>query len=236
MSMVDVWIRVQEIQEKIRSYKPNVLKEMERFSSSASSRFSSKLDGELAKSRVGTENQNLSLGGSKELFSKESIVKEFPVKIGGSEVVNSERMVSFESSFEKKKGDRWLGIIREASEKYGVPLSLIRSVIQQESNFDPHAVSHKGARGLMQLMPQTARELGVENVFDPRENVLAGTRHLRSLMDRFSGNLPLSLASYNAGLRRVLESGGVPGIEETRNYVDKVLRQYEKAKNLDLRK
>lgn len=112
--------------------------------------------------------------------------------------------------------------VRDASLRYAVDAALIRSVIRHESGFDPDAVSHKGAMGLMQLMPGTARELGVVCPFEPRENVLAGTRYLRRMHDRF-GRWPLALAAYNAGPRRV-EAGRVP--EETRRYVHRVVASW----------
>lgn len=110
--------------------------------------------------------------------------------------------------------------IRDASLRYGVDAGLIRSVIRVESDFEPDAVSHKGAMGLMQLMPETARILGVACPFDPRENVLGGTRYLRRLRDRL-GSWPRALAAYHAGAERV-ESGRIPQI--THRYVRDVLR------------
>jgi soluble lytic murein transglycosylase-like protein len=110
--------------------------------------------------------------------------------------------------------------IRDASLRYGVDPELIRSVIRVESDFEPGAISSKGAMGLMQLMPATARHLGVACPFDPRENVLGGTRYLRRLRDRL-GSWPRALAAYHAGARRV-ESGRIP--EVTRRYVRDVLR------------
>ncbi len=116
--------------------------------------------------------------------------------------------------------------IRAAAERYGVPEALIRAVIRTESGFNPLAVSRKGAQGLMQLMPRTASILGVQNSFDPRQNIDGGVRHLRGLMDRFGNDLTLVLAAYNAGEQAVATYGGVPPFPETRDYVTKVLQFY----------
>jgi hypothetical protein len=117
--------------------------------------------------------------------------------------------------------------ITDASARYGVPERLVSAVIRAESGFNPRAVSRKGAQGLMQLMPETASLLGVRNSFDPRENIDGGVRHLRSLIDRFSNNLALAIAAYNAGEKAVTAYGGrIPPYPETQDYVTKVLRFY----------
>jgi soluble lytic murein transglycosylase-like protein len=116
--------------------------------------------------------------------------------------------------------------IAEASARYAVPEGLIRAVIRVESGFDHRAVSPKGARGLMQLMPQTAAILGVRDSFNPRENIQGGTRHLRAMMERFRYNPRLAVAAYNAGEKAVAEFGGVPPYPETQEYVMRVLRFY----------
>jgi soluble lytic murein transglycosylase-like protein len=117
-------------------------------------------------------------------------------------------------------------VVAEAAAQYAVPERLIWAVIRVESKFDHRAVSPKGARGLMQLMPKTAKMLGVRNLFDPRENINGGTRHLRAMMERFPYDIHLAIAAYNAGEKAVLDFRGVPPYPETRDYVIRVLRLY----------
>lgn len=114
-------------------------------------------------------------------------------------------------------------LIAAASAKYGVSASLVRAVIQAESGYNAKAVSRTGARGLMQLMPGTAKDLKVVNSFDPGQNVDGGVRYLKFLLDTFKGDVSLALAAYNAGLSKVAKYGGIPPYEETRTYVSRVL-------------
>ena len=129
--------------------------------------------------------------------------------------------------------------IDEASSKYDVDKNLITAVIVQESGGNPYAVSRAGAKGLMQLMDSTARKLGVKRVFDPHENILAGTKYLDHLLKKFDGNEKLALASYNAGPAAVKKYNGVPPYKETQNYVKSVLelrntiKQHPDKQNID---
>jgi soluble lytic murein transglycosylase len=122
-------------------------------------------------------------------------------------------------------------IISEASKKYGIEAPLIKAVIKAESDFDPNAISHKGARGLMQIMPMNYRLLNVENPFDPNQSIEGGARYLRDMLDRYKGSLNLSLAAYNAGPGAVDRHGGVPPYPETTEYIERVMKYYQRYKN-----
>ena len=123
-------------------------------------------------------------------------------------------------------------LIQAAASRYSVDADLITSVIATESNFDPKAISRRNARGLMQLLPQTAAQLGVKNIFDPSENIDAGTRYLRDLLQRYKNDLVLTLAAYNAGPERVQRYGRIPPYAETQSYVRRVKRAYDVRKSL----
>lgn len=126
----------------------------------------------------------------------------------------------------RARADRYDSFVREASRRYELPTALIRAVIHTESNFYPNAVSSAGAMGLMQLMPSTAKFLGVGRSFEPRQNIMGGSKFLRLLANRFDGDMVLVLAGYHAGAGAVQKYGGVPPYESTRAYVKAVLRRY----------
>lgn len=117
-------------------------------------------------------------------------------------------------------------IVKQAAEKFNVDEKLIHSVIKMESNYKPNATSRAGAQGLMQLMPQTARGLGVKNAYDPKQNIFGGTKYLRQMLNQFNGNVKLALAAYNAGPGNVKKYGGIPPFTETQNYVKNILNNY----------
>ena len=121
-------------------------------------------------------------------------------------------------------------VINEASGRYRLDPDLVNSVIKAESDFKVRAVSPKGAQGLMQLMPGTAAQLGVPNAFDPQANVDGGTRYLRELLERYNFDLVKALAAYNAGPQRVEQFGGVPPYYETRAYVARIVKDFNKKK------
>lgn len=122
-------------------------------------------------------------------------------------------------------------IVKAAAARYNVDAALITSVIAAESNFDPKAISRRNARGLMQLLPETAALFGVQNIFDPQENIDAGTHYLRDLLVRYNNDLVLALAAYNAGPEKVQQFGRVPPYPETVSYIRRVKRGYEKSKS-----
>lgn len=127
------------------------------------------------------------------------------------------------SSLPPEEVDR---LVHQAATRSQVDPKLIHAIIQAESDYNPNAVSNKGAMGLMQLIPATAQRFGVENPFDPKENIEGGVSYLRHLLNLFDGDLTLSLAAYNAGENSVLRSGGVPDFNETKSYVRKVSNLY----------
>lgn len=144
-------------------------------------------------------------------------------KTGVSQTVESGFREKLEAAAKNSGSQSLDPIFREASATYGVPVKLVKAVAKAESDFNPMAVSKAGASGVMQLMPATARGLGVKNIFDPRENIFGGVRYLKERLDEFGGNVELALAAYNAGSGNVKKYGGIPPFKETQNYVKKIM-------------
>lgn len=134
----------------------------------------------------------------------------------------------------KKKPSEYIrdydGIINQASRRFGIDPLLIKAVIRAESDFNSEAVSHKGAQGLMQLMPTTANAMKVNNPFNPEENIFGGTRYISMLLERFNNNTRLALAAYNAGPEKVEQYRDIPPYDETQSFVKKVLNYYSRYK------
>jgi soluble lytic murein transglycosylase-like protein len=125
----------------------------------------------------------------------------------------------------------YMNIINAACSRFGVDPSLVHAIVKVESDFNPFAISRKGAMGLMQLMPQTANTLNVRNTFSPDENIEGGVKYLRYLLDRYEGNLSLTLAAYNSGETAVKKWGTIPPFKETQDYVKKILQIYNGTGN-----
>ncbi|MDY6879112.1 MAG: lytic transglycosylase domain-containing protein [Thermodesulfobacteriota bacterium] len=157
---------------------------------------------------------------------------------GGKE--ESESLASDSLGTEKQKDLLWTSLekagqpyreyIIQASRRYDVDCFLVMAIIKAESSYNPQAVSRKGARGLMQLMPKTARALGVDDSFDPEKNINGGVKYFKILLDRFKGDVTLALAAYNAGSRKVRHYRGIPPFKATQSYIDKVLLYYHEYK------
>ena len=146
-------------------------------------------------------------------------------------VPNSHRYRLFKRSrgrVRNKYPTRYDRLIREISQKYNVNPALVKAVIKAESDFNPYAVSKKGARGLMQLMPKTMKDLKVYDPFHPRDNINGGVKFLKQMLTRFNNNIPLSLAAYNAGAETVEKYEDIPPYQETQHYVKKVLNYFDR--------
>ncbi|VXB23838.1 bifunctional muramidase and murein lytic transglycosylase [Bacillus sp. 349Y] len=133
---------------------------------------------------------------------------------------------SQERDVNQAPGTGFDSIISRAAERYGIPAKLVHSVVKQESGYNPEATSHAGAAGLMQLMPGTARGLGVTDIYDPEQNVFAGAKYLKQMLVKYDGDMKLALAAYNAGPGNVDKYSGVPPFQETQNYVRKIMDSY----------
>jgi len=151
---------------------------------------------------------------------------------GSSSIVTQSFSEVFSNRSSLSSGSADLDAIFEAAgRRYNISPNLLKAVAQVESNFRPNVTSRAGAQGIMQLMPATARHLGVSDPFDPEQNIMGGARYLRELLDRFDGDISLALASYNAGWPTVMRHGGIPPFAETQAYVPRVLSIYNGANN-----
>jgi soluble lytic murein transglycosylase-like protein len=159
------------------------------------------------------------------------------VKTGGNSVVRgrSGRAGGAVRAPDPERVRRYDAFIREGATLYRLPEAFVRAVMRVESNFYPDAVSHRGAMGLMQLMPATAKSMGVLDAFDPRQNVLGGARFLRVLANSFGGDLVRTIAAYNAGPGAVQRYNGIPPYAETRRYVHRVLTHYYAYREAELK-
>ncbi|ALC86273.1 hypothetical protein AM499_10845 [Bacillus sp. FJAT-22090] len=152
-----------------------------------------------------------------------------PVFIPSSISIQNDSLATTLSSFTSQgvASSNYDEIIQHAASKYNLPEKLISSVIKQESNFNANAVSTAGASGLMQLMPGTAKYLGVTNILDPLDNIMGGAKYLRQMLNQFDGNIETALAAYNAGPGAVKKYDGIPPYKETQNYVKKVMNYFQ---------
>jgi len=134
------------------------------------------------------------------------------------------------SKFRHKKEHLFHPIILQEASRYEIDPALVKAIIMAESGYNPRAISKKGAKGLMQLMPSTAEALGVEDIFNPEQNISGGVRYFRQLVNRFGGDVKLALAAYNAGSQKVRHYQGVPPYKSTHYYIEKVFKYYQKYK------
>jgi soluble lytic murein transglycosylase-like protein len=163
-------------------------------------------------------------GGGAKLYMKSNAHASGAARAGVSPVAPQDRDVGRFTRYDEH--------IRQASGLYQIPEQLVRAVIRVESDYDPRAVSTAGARGLMQLMPETAERMQVKDINDPRENIFGGVRYLRVLANMFNGDLELTVAAYNAGENAVIQHGGIPPFAQTRNYVASVTRFYRRYRTI----
>ena len=137
----------------------------------------------------------------------------------------------FRSIFRHKKERLFHPIILQAASRHEIDPALVKAIIMAESGYNPNAISQRGAKGLMQLMPSTAEALGVEDVFNPEQNISGGVRYFKKLVNRFDGDIKLALAAYNAGSNKVRHYQGIPPYKSTHHYIEKVFKYYKQYKS-----
>ncbi len=216
-SYLDALARINSIRNKIANTFPSPPNSSSR--SGHSSR-SSKLSSFPAKEAVPVPNESSRLENNFQ-------------KVLNDETISKTKKVVSKNNSNPPKGIYDV-IIDEASKKHELPSALLKSIVKVESNFNPLAVSHKGAQGLMQIMPRTAEELNLANPFQPAENVDSGAKYFKNLFNKFNGDLVKALAAYNAG-ENSIRDGKIPNYKETKNYIKKVMEQYLKYNGVDLK-
>ncbi len=164
-------------------------------------------------------------GDTKSIVVQEGVASTPIMGETGTEGVNSASSI-----ITKKKDELFHPIIDEVACRHKIDPALVKAIIMVESSYNPRAISKKGAKGLMQLMPLTAKSYGVEDAFDPKNNIRAGVAYFRTLLNQFNGDERLALAAYNAGSKRVRQYKGVPPFEATRLYIEKVFAYYKTYK------
>jgi soluble lytic murein transglycosylase-like protein len=162
---------------------------------------------------------------------KSAVVQEGITSASIEKETGAEGVNSPSSLIPKKKDELFHPIIDEAACRHEIDPALVKAIIMAESSYNPRAISKKGAKGLMQLMPLTAKSYGVEDAFDPKHNIHAGVAYFRTLLNQFNGDERLALAAYNAGSKRVRQYKGVPPFEATQLYIEKVFAYYETYKS-----
>ena len=152
-----------------------------------------------------------------------------------AQIVNDTRNIlqntNFRSRFRHKKERLFHPIILQEAGRHEIDPALVKAIIMAESGYNPNAISDKGAKGLMQLMPSTAQALGVEDAFNPQQNISGGVRYFKKLVNRFDGDIKLALAAYNAGSKKVRHYQGIPPYKATHYYIEKVFKYYKLYKN-----
>lgn len=162
-------------------------------------------------------------GGQTGLTFEKILATQMKQPAGTADTAYSSNVKNFTLS--NKAGD-YDQYVNEAAQKYGVDAKFIKAIIQQESGFNPNATSWCGAMGMMQLMPETAKGLGVKNAYDPRENIMGGVKYIKQQLDQFGGDKEKALAAYNAGPGAVQKYGGIPPYRETQGYVKNIMSIY----------